>query len=105
MPAPYALWDDVPVYIHDPESSQSPKVAGSYLASWDMFFRDYQLPPSKPTHAQLSPHEPNTPPTFSPIEINIDKAKYDQAIAWHKQQIRDGVRDGIAANQGAMALI
>jgi hypothetical protein len=102
MSAPYAMWDHVPVYIRDPGTSN---LQGSTLATWDMFLRDYLLPPTKPAQTQSPPRQPNTVPTFSPIEINIDDEKYNRAIAWHKQQLRDGVRDGIAANREAMAVV
>jgi hypothetical protein len=41
---------------------------------------------------------------FYPIEIDLDP-KYEEAIVWQKRQLREGVRDGIAAHPGGMRMV
>lgn len=89
------------MFIKEPGASRP---EGYALALWDQFYRDYVIPRRERKQPPLPTHDSDGVAIFYPIEIDLDP-KYEEAIEWHKLQLKEGVRDGITANVGGMKTI
>lgn len=56
------------------------------------------------TVAGIWGYDENGLPIFHAVEINLDP-KFEEAMEWHKRQLREGVRDGVLASSGGMKLV
>ena len=85
MPAPYAFWGHVPVYVEPLDFE---------------FIRDFTIG----SRTRPSEIAPNGTTTFYSIEI-LTTADYDFLPEWHDRQVREGVEEGIRRQPGGPPLV